>query len=150
MDISYATILVQGVEVMLYRKKMVEDQNIEDRYKTKEDHANFFNTNIDHFMGYYSDDDHSLDILPSNPVISICGTSYLWMLYFDGGCSREGLGVGIALVSPDGEQLGMSFRPNFQCTNNIVEYKALLLGLNIAHNHKIKCLKIYGDSKLVV
>ena len=38
----------------------------------------------------------------------------------------------------------------FTCTNNIVEYEALLLGLKVASKHNIKNLHVIGDSKLVV
>ena len=34
--------------------------------------------------------------------------------------------------------------------NNIEKYEALLLGLRLAHKYGIKCLKVVGDSELVV
>jgi ribonuclease HI len=43
-----------------------------------------------------------------------------------------------------------SYRLEYDCTNNIVEYKALLIGLNLALDRNIKCLKVIGDSDLVV
>jgi ribonuclease HI len=38
----------------------------------------------------------------------------------------------------------------FEGTNNVVEYEALLLGLNLAKDLGINILKIIGDSDLVV
>lgn len=43
-----------------------------------------------------------------------------------------------------------SFTLSFACTNNVVEYKALLLVLRLAEKHGIKNLKVIGDSKLVI
>jgi len=50
---------------------------------------------------------------------------------------KEGSGVGIRLTSPTGEVLEQSFRLNFEATNNVAEYKALVAGLNLARGLKI-------------
>ncbi|KAH9313597.1 hypothetical protein KI387_022224, partial [Taxus chinensis] len=39
---------------------------------------------------------------------------------------------------------------NFECTNNIAEYEALLLGLRIAWKYGVKDIIAKGDSELVV
>ena len=44
----------------------------------------------------------------------------------------HGLGVGITLISPQNDVIPMSYRLSFECTNNMVEYKALILGLKVA------------------
>ena len=36
------------------------------------------------------------------------------------------------------------------CSNNIAEYNALLIGLQLAHEMGVRYLKAYGDSKLIV
>ena len=74
----------------------------------------------------------------------------LWSMFFDGSCSKDGSGVGIFLISPAGTTYKFSFTLSSPCTNNIVEYEALLLGLRLAHKYGIKCLKVVGDSELVV
>jgi ribonuclease HI len=61
-----------------------------------------------------------------------------------------GSGVGIVLISPSKEATFFSYRLEFDCTNNIVEYEALLIGLNLALDRNIKCLRVIGDSDLVV
>jgi ribonuclease HI len=43
-----------------------------------------------------------------------------------------------------------SYRLEFDCTNNIVEYEALTIGLDLALDRKIKCLKVIGDFDLIV
>jgi ribonuclease HI len=49
-----------------------------------------------------------------------------WSLYFDGSKSREGVGVGCLLIDPKGNKTFISCRLEFNCTNNIAEYEALL------------------------
>ncbi|KAH9314540.1 hypothetical protein KI387_023167, partial [Taxus chinensis] len=48
------------------------------------------------------------------------------------------------------EEFVFSFKLNFECTNNIVEYEALLLGLRIAWKYGIKDIIVKGDSKLII
>ena len=41
-----------------------------------------------------------------------------WKLYFDGFVCKDGQGVGVILVSPNGAETGTSSRLDFYCTNN--------------------------------
>ena len=38
----------------------------------------------------------------------------------------------------------------FDCTNNIAEYEACILGLEVSIDLRIKHLEVYGDSTLVI
>jgi ribonuclease HI len=71
-------------------------------------------------------------------------------MHFDGSCSNEGNGVGIILVSPIVKIHNLSYRLEFSCTNNVTEFKALLLGIENAYNLGCGHLPVFGDSKLVV
>ena len=44
----------------------------------------------------------------------------------------------------------LSFKLEYEATNNVAEYEALLLGLQTANNMNTKSLKVLGDSELVV
>ena len=44
----------------------------------------------------------------------------------------------------------MSFKLDFSCTNNMAKYEAYLTGLVVACEMGIKCLRVIGDSNLVV
>ena len=44
----------------------------------------------------------------------------------------------------------LSCRLEFECTNNTVEYEALIQGLKNAIEFKVKNLKVYGDSEIIV
>ena len=58
--------------------------------------------------------------------------------------------IGDVLISPEGEYFSFTARLNFDSTNNVAEYKACILGLQAAMAKKVKNLKVYGDSALVI
>ena len=53
-------------------------------------------------------------------------------------------------ITPQGDSIPKSFRIAFPCTNNVAEYKALVIGLRMAIKWKIRALHVYGDSQLVI
>jgi ribonuclease HI len=61
-----------------------------------------------------------------------------------------GKGASIVLQAPNGEVLKFAYRLEFDATNNVAEYEALLLGLKICRDRGTKCLNIKGDSNLVI
>ena len=63
-----------------------------------------------------------------------------WTLHFDGSSTTSKGGAGIVLSKSIGETVGMSFKLDFPCTNNMVEYEAYLMGLAVAHEMGIKRL----------
>ncbi|XP_019155716.1 PREDICTED: uncharacterized protein LOC109152471 [Ipomoea nil] len=73
-----------------------------------------------------------------------------WKMYFDGAAHKEGAGAGVVFVAPEGEVLPYSFTLTERCSNNVAEYQALILGLEIAADMKQLRVNIYGDSKLIV
>ena len=77
-----------------------------------------------------------------------------WQLYFDGAANQSGFGIGILLISPQGDHIPRSIRLVFfnhhRLTNNIVEYEACITGLEVALDLGIRQLDIHGDSNLVI
>ncbi|XP_019226104.1 PREDICTED: uncharacterized protein LOC109207613 [Nicotiana attenuata] len=73
-----------------------------------------------------------------------------WKMYFDGAAHREGAGVGIVFITSQGEVLPYSFTLKQRCSNNVIEYQALILGLEMAVDIKQLQLQVFGDSKLVI
>jgi ribonuclease HI len=73
-----------------------------------------------------------------------------WKFYFDGSRAEQGAGVGIILESPQGVKTQLAFRVEKVCSNNHVEYEALVLGLEILLQMGIKNVTIFGDSQLVI
>ena len=77
-------------------------------------------------------------------------TNFSWILRFDGSSVTTEGGAEIVLSREGHEAVAMSFKLGFLCSNNAAEYEAYLTGLAIAHEMDIKCLKVIGDSYLVV
>jgi ribonuclease HI len=73
-----------------------------------------------------------------------------WKLHFDGSACRSGCGVGIIFTSPSGAIFEALSRLDHKCTNNQIEYEALLFGLQILHDMGAKHVEASGDSLLVV
>ena len=44
-------------------------------------------------------------------------------MYFDGSSSKEGFGVGIFLISPSKEVVSLSYKLEFETTNNVIDMK---------------------------
>ena len=57
-----------------------------------------------------------------------------WILKFDGSSTEKFVGVGIVNISPKGIKTTLSFNLAFKCTNNQVEYEALVISLEILWN----------------
>lgn len=74
----------------------------------------------------------------------------VWTMYFDGASNQKGFGIGVLLVSPDGDHIPISVKLDFEVTNNAAEYEACLIGLQAAKSIKIKELRVYGDSSLII
>ncbi|KAA3464159.1 RNA-directed DNA polymerase (Reverse transcriptase), Ribonuclease H [Gossypium australe] len=57
---------------------------------------------------------------------------HLWKLNFDGASKAIGNGIGAVLVSPNGDHYPFSCKLDFDCTNNMAEYEACIMGLRAA------------------
>ena len=73
-----------------------------------------------------------------------------WKLYFDGAMNNKGAGLGVILVTPEGETILMAKKLDFKVTNNMVEYEACIYGVEAALIVGAKDLLVYGDSLLVM
>jgi hypothetical protein len=56
-------------------------------------------------------------------------TTYMWKMFFDRASSSEGAGARVVFVSPCQETISLSYKLEFETTNNVEEYEALVLGL---------------------
>jgi ribonuclease HI len=74
----------------------------------------------------------------------------IWKMFFDGAYSREGAGVGVFFVSPSQETISLSYKLEFETTNNVAEYEALVLGMRAAKEMGIKKIAIFGDAELII
>ena len=70
-------------------------------------------------------------------------------MFFDRSLSKEGAGAGVWIISLNMEFKVYSYKLTFECTNNFVEYEALLLGLNDLKYLGAKRIDVFGYSELV-
>ena len=74
----------------------------------------------------------------------------IWKCYFDGALSKEGTVAGFIFISPEGNFLPFSFKLEFESTNNVAEYEALILSLQTDKHMGIQSISVFGDSKLII
>ncbi|GKV05557.1 hypothetical protein SLEP1_g17554 [Rubroshorea leprosula] len=74
----------------------------------------------------------------------------LWTLYVDGSSSKKGSGARAVLMGSDNFRSEHALKFNFEATNNMAEYEALLLELRLAAKLKVRSLQAYSDSQLIV
>ncbi|KAK2996034.1 hypothetical protein RJ640_002194 [Escallonia rubra] len=72
------------------------------------------------------------------------------MMFFDEAARLDGAGARVAFVSPQRQVLSYTFTLGEKCSNNVVEYQALIIGLQMALELGIPSLAVSGDSKLVI
>ena len=71
-------------------------------------------------------------------------------MYFDGASTQASTGACVVLISPSKETIHLSYKLDFKTTNNIAEYEALFLGMKVAKEMGIMCMKIFGDIDLII
>ncbi|XP_028114047.1 uncharacterized protein LOC114312068 [Camellia sinensis] len=102
------------------------------------------------FLARFPSGEHELAEvhLPGEVHVSTAVVKTYWDLKFDG---TSGVGKGGAgITSQEGEKFHLSYKLDFECSNNEAKYEALILGLIAAQKKGLHKLKIWGDSKLVV
>ena len=78
------------------------------------------------------------------------GPESRWSMIFDVVVNDYGKGIGVVIVTPHGSHIPFTARLTFDCTNNMAEYEACIMGLEEAIDLRIKILDVYGDSALVI
>ena len=76
-------------------------------------------------------------------------TTAIWTMYFNGVSAQNSASAGVVLISPSKENIHLSYKLDFKTMNNIAEYEALLLGVKVAKEMGIMCMKIFGDADLI-
>ena len=71
-------------------------------------------------------------------------------MVFGGASNALGNGIGVVIDSPKGFHTPFTARLCFDYTNNMVEYEACIMGIEVTINMRIKFLNVYGDSTLFI
>ena len=73
-----------------------------------------------------------------------------WSMHCDGASNSVGNGISAVIISPQGTHTPLTARLCFNCTNNMADYEACIMGLQAAIDLRIKFLSVFGDSALEI
>ena len=73
-----------------------------------------------------------------------------WTIQTDGSLAQRMGGVGVVIITHDGEILKYGVRLKFPATTNKAEYESILTGLRLERALGAKNLLVQNDSKLVI
>ncbi|KAI5323515.1 hypothetical protein L3X38_032587 [Prunus dulcis] len=88
----------------------------------------------------------TLDHIASNSNFDL--NQPLWTLYVDGSSNAQGCEAGLVLISSNKAVLEYALRFKFHTSNNVVEYEALLTGLQLAKEIGVKQIQIFNQGHL--
>jgi ribonuclease HI len=153
MDLTYVAILVfRGENIRLYSEAQLA--------YIISDESNPTNHPIFALDTYLGSSLLQLTDAPEAPLeiknwpITFCENSppitSVMKMFFDGASYKDGVGAGVVLVSPTRETIALSYKLEFEATNNVAKYQALVLGLRDVKDMGIEELAAFGDVKLIV
>ena len=70
-------------------------------------------------------------------------------MHTDESSNRQAEGVGVVLLSPEGDVVECMVRLDFPATNNEAKYEVLITGLDLARAAGATSLVIYCDSQVI-
>ena len=73
-----------------------------------------------------------------------------WRMHFDGALNKCGAGIGVILITSEGEVLPIAKKLEFSVTNNMAEYEACIFGLEVLIEIGVSEIEVMGGSMLVV
>ncbi|GJV89979.1 reverse transcriptase domain-containing protein [Tanacetum coccineum] len=97
------------------------------------------------FLAKTKKEDEETDFQEQQPR----GQNTRWKLYKYGASSGDGSGAGLMIVNPEGTEFTYALKFKFTTTNNEAEYEAVIAGLHIVKEMKIKEITVFVDSQLV-
>ena len=69
----------------------------------------------------------------------------------DGSCTKRTAGAGVWIHNTESDYAeSHACNLHFKCTNNIAEYEALILGLNLLRKLGAHKITVHGDSELII
>lgn len=89
--------------------------------------------------------DFVVELTPREEEVS----SRTWKIHVDGSASKNGCGAEVVIRDLENIKIEHAIHFLFQATNNVAEYEALLVGLEIANNLGAKRVEVFNDLQLV-
>jgi hypothetical protein len=146
MDLHYATIpFLGGEQQRLYREVRL-DYLVSDHNNPTNHPIYDVEDDIGSSIFHMSDEMAEVSVRKTTTAVGDSKDNFVWKIYFDGACSKEGSQGGIVFISSTKEVISMSYKLEFGTTNNISEYESLLLVLKDARDMGIDKFSVFGDS----
>lgn len=154
LDMSYATISIFGQPRKLSRETLMKCM-----VSSEENPQNFpiysMHSDMDSFILYNVENDKkeitAKDLKYRTTDSENIFHESLWNLDFDGSINIIGAGAGAWIhIMENNHAEGHAFIMNFKCNNNMAEYEALILGLQLVRKMGAKRVSIMGDSELII
>jgi ribonuclease HI len=153
MDLTYATILVFGEE----QRRLYREAQLAYIVSDEADPTNHPIFALDTDLGYsllqITDAPESSLLIrkhpsPDHPISP--QSSSMWKMFFDGASSSEGARARVVFISPCQEVISLSYKLEFEVTNNMTDYEALVLGMRAVKEMGIEEITIFEDTELVI
>ncbi|XP_070045582.1 uncharacterized protein [Nicotiana tomentosiformis] len=91
------------------------------------------------------------EIKRGSKLVEVVSENYnAWKIFFDGAVNAKGVGIKATLISPASQHFPTIANLRFFFTNNTTEYKACIMGMNMAIDLDVQELLILGDSNLII
>jgi ribonuclease HI len=71
-------------------------------------------------------------------------------MFFDRASSSEGTGTGVVLVFPWQETISLSYKIEFEASNNVAKYEALVLCMRDTKEMGIEEVEMFEDAYLII
>jgi len=161
MDMTYGTIPVFGQQRRLYRETLI-NYMVSSQEKPNNYPLYYVNSNLNSFILHNDESvedevSHLEDELSKTLEMKLEPAKLeeegesLWNMEFYGDVRKEGAGAGVwILKSQIGITKGHSYKLNFQGTNNISKYEALILRLQLLKRLGEKIIYVHGDLEIII
>jgi ribonuclease HI len=153
MDLTYATILVFGGE----HRRLYREFQLAYIVSDKADPTNHpmfaLDTDLGSSLLQITETPEAPFQIRKQPIFNHeipPPTTSIWKMFFDGASSREGVGAGVVFVSLCQETISLSYKLEFEATNNVAEYEALVLGMRAAKERGNEEVAVFGDAELII
>jgi hypothetical protein len=153
MDLTYATILFFGGE----HRRLHREAHLAYIVSDEEDPTNHpifaLDTDLGSSLLQITETPEAPFQIRKKPIFNheiLPPTTSVWKMFFDRASSSEGAGAGVVLVSPWQETISLSYKLEFEDTNNVAEYEALVLCMRVAKEMGIKEVAVFKDAELII
>jgi hypothetical protein len=123
MDLSYATVPVFGGEQQRLYREIKLAYLVSDHDNPTNHPIYAIEDDLGSSIFHIDEEMAEVSVRKSITAVGDSEDHFVWKMYFDGVCSKEGSGAGIVFISPTKEVIPMSYKLEFDITNNISEYE---------------------------